>query len=81
MPIAGTLTINNITPTVGGTYSLSMTGVMLQHVDINQQTGATTPAADAATCRTSISGNLSGMIAAPAKMAGPELQFPHAMRR
>lgn len=80
MPTAGTLTINNITPTVGGTYSFTMTGVEMQHVDIAMD-GTTTPAADAATCKTAISGTLSGMIAAPAKAAGAELQSPFAARR
>lgn len=76
MPTAGTLTINSITPTIGGTYSFTMTGVMLQHVVIDDMTGVTTPAPDAATCKTSISGTLSGSIVAPAKMAGPQLESP-----
>lgn len=75
MPTAGTLTINSVNPTVPGTIDMTLTGVMMQHVDIDPNTGATTPAADAATCVTQFSAQISGTIQNPAKAAvGPQLQ-------
>jgi hypothetical protein len=70
MPVSGTLTLSAINPTVGGTYSLTMSNVVMQHVNIDPMTGVTTPAADAATCRTTLNGSLSGMIVAPMAKAG-----------
>lgn len=79
MPTAGTLTINSVNPAVPGTIDLTLTGVMMQHVDIAMD-GTTTPAADAATCTTSFSAQISGTVAAPAKMAAEAVKSPIAAR-
>lgn len=79
MPVAGTLTINTINPTVPGTIDLTLTGVMMQHVDIAMD-GTTTPAADAATCTTQFSAAISGTIQNPAKMAVETVKSPIAAR-
>jgi hypothetical protein len=79
MPTAGTLTINTVNPTVPGTIDLTLTGVMMQHVDIAMN-GTTTPAADAATCTTSFSAQISGTVAAPMKMAAEAVKSPIAAR-
>ncbi|MBK7078053.1 MAG: hypothetical protein IPH44_37885 [Myxococcales bacterium] len=79
MPTAGTLTINTVNPTVPGTIDLTLTGVMMQHVDIDAM-GVTTPAADAATCTTQFSAQISGTVAAPAKMAAEAVKSPIAAR-
>lgn len=70
MVTGGTVTVTALGDAVGETLTLSVSGLQLQHVNIDPMSGATTSANDG--CTTSLSNaTFTGMVTAPSAAAGP----------
>jgi hypothetical protein len=70
MVTGGTVNLTALGDAVGETLTLSVSGLQLQHVNIDPQTGATTSANDGCTT-TLANATFTGMVMAPSVAAGP----------